>query len=121
MTIKTYKCYDACQSESTAQTNLTAAEIVKHIYQEDGHGYRLEPRMESTYNNDGDIIGEQQANSPNLGLEWDVYFTKPGQRYSEKSSLIAWGATEKEAEDEFLLSAWKETRWDTTKWFIEAE
>jgi hypothetical protein len=112
MNAQTYKVYGSCESSDNAETNLTATEVVKHIYQDDGHGYRLEPRMDET--------GEQQLQS-SLGLEWDVYFTKPGKRYGEKSGLSAYGETEDEAEAEFLASAWNETRWDDSKWFIEAE
>lgn len=118
MTTETFSIYSTSQPSDTAETGLTAIQVVKNIYNTDGNGYRLEPRMVDIEDEDGNAIGEEQSTYGILGKEWDIYFTRAGQEYGEKSSLTAYGDTEEAAEQEFLQSAWNSQSWDDCKWMI---
>lgn len=113
----TYTVYHVCDSARDVETGLTPAQVVQHIYRDDGQNYRLDPRMEMATDDDGKELGEQQVRGK-FGLEWDVYFPRNGQEFGPKSRLTAYGETEDEAEAEFLDGAWRGQRWDVTKWCV---
>jgi hypothetical protein len=117
MASQTYSIYKFTQSSADAETCLTAHQVVKHIYQDEGHGYYLQERMIEVKDDEDNVINEIQADGT-LGKEWDVYFYKHGRREFGKKGSWSYGETEEEAEDNFLNSVWEEAKWDHTKWFV---
>ncbi len=115
----TYTIFRAADDARNAESGLTQEQVVRRIYQHDGHGFYLTPTLENIEDVNGEIIGQRQRANSALGKEWDIYFNhsrnKSGYKNTYRSSF---GETEEEAEKNFLLGAWKETRWDDTKWFV---
>lgn len=113
----TYAIYRVNESPEQAETGLTPQQVVAIIYSHDGHGFRVEPRMETPQDDDGNDLEARQVDGT-LGKEWDVYFTRAGGQHGEKSTFTAYGESEDAAESDFLLDAWNNNRWDDSQWFI---
>lgn len=119
MNTYTYTICSLNNDSINAITRLSPEQIMRHIYNHDGHGFFLKPRMIEVEDENGNVIGEKQKVFGDLGKEWDVLFQKCSQSIRKKSEFFtAFGETEEEAEKEFLLTGWKERRWDETKWIV---
>ncbi|MEY4720030.1 MAG: hypothetical protein RL563_2648, partial [Pseudomonadota bacterium] len=73
------------QDSTSAASGLTSYEVVRHIYNDDGAGFVISPRM---------IDGEQAVHSE-FGFAWDVRFTRNGR--AGPAFLTTWGATIEDA------------------------
>jgi len=89
-----------CGSGRTV-TGLTAAEVVQHIYRDDGQDYQLIEREDE----------------PGV---WNVEFKTCNTPF-RPSRRIAFGTTEEEAEAEFLADSFKNAMWEEAKWMIETD
>ena len=93
------------------KTDLTAHDIVRHIYRYDGGDYRLEPKM---WSNAPDI--QQTADGE---LVFQVMFKDSGSSLWHTGGwCTATGKTEKEAEAEFLQISFENAMWDTSYWIV---
>lgn len=106
----TYTVYRCTSGSESAESGLTPAEVMRHIYGDDGQFFRLDPRMEKT---------DDEGNE--TGGEWNVYFGRAGQQWGNKSNFTAYGATEEAAEADFLQDAWDGARWDQGKWIVATD
>lgn len=90
------------------KSGLTAQEVTREIYTDDGQGYRLEPSLDDDGN---------QLVCETLGLVWDIYFTKAGQATGTLARFNAYGETEEAAENSFLMEQFKSKAWDK-RWLV---
>jgi hypothetical protein len=116
----TYSIYHCTQPAETATTGLTEAEVIKTIYRDDGQDYMLEPRMEKVYDGQGEDTGETVQAESIAGLEWDVRF-KSSRGQLRLSNITAYGATEEEAELDWLNDCFRNCRYETSKWAIQTD
>lgn len=115
MTDQLYALRDAVNG-GDAILNLTARQVVQHIYRDDGEDYRLEPRMCDEWDDDGEACHEVHDTLSDGTPIWNVWFK---DRYAwKKSGRICFGHTEKEAEDNLLEDSFKSTAWRDAKWTI---
>lgn len=101
--------YTLTISGHEAETGLTPVAVVRNIYTHDRASFWLEPSMVEIEGEDGESAGEEQEIF--LGkLAWDVWFKDP-RGHKEKGIYQAYGNSEDEAEEIYLLECWKEHRW----------
>ncbi len=110
-------------TQTSIEHGLSAEGVMRAIYTTDGESYSIAPRMvtrEDDDPNDPDsiILSEVQDRAGDAKV-WQVTFHNRHRQSSD--GPICFGATEDEAEADFLKSSFEESRYDTTKWFVEAE
>ena len=97
---------------------LSKIETVKAIYRHDRNRFWLEPKMIRIEDGEGNSLGEEH-DSVGDDLIYDVWFS---DRFGKtKSIYCAYGKTESEAEDKYLLECWDKNRWDANKFLVETE
>jgi len=106
-----YSCND-----SMASSGLTAAEVVKHIYTDDGADYRLEPSMLINQTDDDDNpLPDVQDTDDKGRLVFEVWFKN---RYGWRNAWItATGTSIADAEERFLQECFDGCRWDK-EWIV---
>ena len=99
-----------------AETDLTAHEVVRHIYRYDGSDYRLEPKMiRDRHDEEGNGLPDAQDTFDD-DLVFEVWFKYSG--YFLKGQCLAIGKNEEEAESAFLQKAFDSRWWDTSYWIV---
>ena len=114
-TVQTYAVF-TCSDPADAETDLSAHEVVQHIYRYDGGDYRLEPKMlrDRTDEYGNELPDAQDTFDDDLIFE--VFFKYSG--YFLKGQCIAIGKNEAEAESAFLQKAFDSRMWDTSYWTV---
>jgi hypothetical protein len=105
-----------CGHES--ESGLTPTEVVSRIYNHDRASFWLEPTMLETENENGEVISEQQEVFAGK-LAWDVWFKDPRGNKC-KGVYQAYGNTEDEAEQAYLLECFEDTRWNDA-FFVQSD
>jgi len=117
---QTYAVY-ACNDRSIdAETDLTAHDVVRHIYRHDGADYRLEPKMlMHRYDDDDDDneLPDIQDITDSGALVFEIWFKSPRGHWSP-SRRTAIGKNENEAEEAFLQESFDGTMWDDSHWIV---
>ena len=99
------------------ESGLTAIEVVRRIYTHDRASFWLEPKMVEIEDKDGNSVSGGQEVFVGK-LVWEVWF-KDARGHVEKGNE-AYGDTEEEAEEAYLLGCFEENRW-ADKFLVETD
>ena len=108
-TIPTYAVF-TCNDPAGAKVNLSAHDVIRHIYRYDGADYRIEPKMVGNFQDTyyGDLL-------------FKVSFKTSGNSVWESGGwCLASGKNEIEAEAQFLEIYFNNRLWDTSYWIVLA-
>lgn len=114
---QTYAVYIFHDYSANAETDMTAHDVVRHIYRDDGQDYRLEPKMlTNRYDDDDNELPDVQDTTESGDLVFDVWFKSA---YGWKTShRIAIGKDADSAEAAFLQESFDGTMWDDSYWIV---
>lgn len=114
---QTYAVYTCNDFSANAETALSAHDVVRHIYRDDGHDYRLEPKMlTNQFDDDNNELPDVQDTTNSGLLVFEVWFKNSyGWR---KSPRIAIGKDEDDAEADFLQESFDKTMWEDSYWIV---
>jgi len=104
-----------------AVSGLSAHDAIKHIYQDDGGDYRLEPKMVTNCDDEGNDLLDSQEIGSDGKLVFEIWFKQNINRKFLKSQLTTEGFDESDAENNFLDDALKFNRFDSAKWSITSD
>jgi len=112
----TYSVYSCNDHASMASSGLTAAEVVRTIYTDDGKDYRLEPALLINQTDEDDNpLPDVQETDDNGKLVFEIWFK---DRFGWRNAWItATGASVEDAEAQFLQECFDGTRWNK-EWIV---
>ena len=114
--IQTYAVF-TCNDED-AETELSAHDVVRHIYRHDGGDYRLEPAMlRDRCDEDNNELPDIQETTSNGDLVFEIWFKYSGSLW-DTDQCIAIGKDEAEAEAQFLQESFEDAAWDNSHWTV---
>lgn len=113
MTKLTYCVYSCNDCLANVAVDLTAHDVVRHIYRDDGGDYRLEPMMRHT-----DDVPAIQDFTSNGDLIFEIWFKNSSSCPWQKSQRLAFGTTVKEAEEAFLQKSFDRMMWNVSYWIV---
>jgi hypothetical protein len=117
--IQTYAVYTCNDLSEEAETELTAHDVVRHIYRNDGGDYRLEPKMLThRYDDENNELPDIQDTTESGDLVFNVWFKNSCNRPWQESQRIAIGKDEDEAEEAFLQESFEGGMWDDSRWIV---
>ena len=117
--IQTYAVYTCNDRSEEAQTNLTAHDVVRHIYRDDGGNYRLDPKMLThRYDDENNELPDIQDTTSSGKLVFEVWFKDNCNSSWQESPRIAIGKDEDEAEEAFLQESFDDTMWNDSRWIV---
>ena len=110
-TIETYTVFNVDDDSADVKVNLSAQDVIRHIYRHNNSDYRLNPMMcsdapEIQQTVDGDLLYKISFNNSDASL-WD------GGGY-----CIVSGKTEAEAEASYLQRSFDCRMWDHSYWTV---
>jgi hypothetical protein len=116
---QTYAVYTCAQGSSEAETDMTAHDVVRHIYRDDGGDYRLELKMLThRYDDEDNELPDIQETTESGDLVFELWFKDCGSRPFYKAHRIAIGKNEDEAEENFLQDSFECSMWDDSRWIV---
>ena len=107
--IQTYAVF-TCNDPAGAKVNLSAHDVVRHIYRYDGADYRIEPKMLGNFQETdyGDLL-------------FKLSFKASGNSLWESGGwCLVSGKDESEAEAQFLELSFIDRLWDHSYWIVLA-
>jgi hypothetical protein len=113
-----YSIYHCSGGPDHAITNLTAHDVVRHIYRHDGGDYYLEPTIiTDRYDDEGNPLPDVQVttNDGLLGFQAWIKIS-----FGWKCGDVFFGEDEAAAEAKFLDDAWERWVLDDREWFIDS-
>ena len=118
-TTQTYAVCSRNDYSVNDETDLSARDVVRHIYRDDGGDYRLEPKMlTNRYDDDDNELPDVQDTTDNGDLVFEVWFKDNGAFPWRKSQRIAIGKDEDEAEEAFLQESFDGAMWNDSHWIV---
>jgi hypothetical protein len=118
MEIQTYAVYSCNDYSADAETDLTAHDVVRHIYRDDGGDYLIEPKILTHRYDEDNELPDVQDTTDSGDLVFEVWFKDNGSFPWHKSQRIAIGKDEYEAEEAFLQESFDGTMWKDSYWIV---
>lgn len=119
MTTKTYAVYSIMDNSVDAETDLSALDVVRHIYGDDGGGYRLEPKMLTfCFDEDDKELPDTQATNGRGEEIFEIWFKNNRSSHYRLSPRTAVGIDEEAAEEAFLQESFNGRMWRTNHWLV---
>ena len=109
-TIQTY-AVSTYYDPADVETDLSAHDVVRHIYRHNGGDYKLVPKMFSNFPEIQQTVDGE--------LVFQVFFKNSGSSLWHSGGwCTATGRNEEEAEAEFLQLSFENACWDNSYWIV---